>query len=114
MSTLPRPIKPLFCAAMFAVSLSACGGNDDADLLNPGPAWPPQPAVTGHRGASALRPEHTLASYQKAIDDGVLNPDGSVVMHRPGIPPAPRPAYGDTPQQMADRLRRLAEMGEGV
>ncbi len=76
MSTLPRPILPLFCAALLAVSLTACGG-DDADLLNPGPAWPPQPAVTGHRGASALRPEHTLAAYQKAIDDGadIIEPD---------------------------------------
>lgn len=42
------------------------------------PAPPaPKPLVIGHRGASALRPEHTLASYQKAIDDGadVIEPD---------------------------------------
>ncbi len=26
--------------------------------------------VIGHRGASALRPEHTLASYAVAIQDG--------------------------------------------
>lgn len=33
--------------------------------------------IIGHRGASALRPEHTLASYQKAIDDGAdfIEPD---------------------------------------
>lgn len=33
--------------------------------------------IIGHRGASALRPEHTLASYQKAIDDGadIIEPD---------------------------------------
>ena len=33
--------------------------------------------VIGHRGASALRPEHTLASYQQAIDDGAdfIEPD---------------------------------------
>jgi glycerophosphoryl diester phosphodiesterase len=33
--------------------------------------------VIGHRGASALRPEHTLASYRKAIEDGadVIEPD---------------------------------------
>lgn len=33
--------------------------------------------VIGHRGASALRPEHTLASYEKAIDDGadMIEPD---------------------------------------
>ncbi|MES2756657.1 MAG: glycerophosphodiester phosphodiesterase [Pseudomonadota bacterium] len=56
--------------------LSACGGAT-ADLQNPGAAWPPTPTVTAHRGASALRPEHTLAAYLKAIDDGadVVEPD---------------------------------------
>jgi glycerophosphoryl diester phosphodiesterase len=35
------------------------------------------PLVIGHRGASALRPEHTLASYAKAIEDGAdfIEPD---------------------------------------
>jgi len=44
----------------------------------PAPAPAPAPAlVIGHRGASAVRPEHTLASYQKAIDDGadIIEPD---------------------------------------
>ena len=44
----------------------------------PAPATPARPVlVIGHRGASALRPEHTLASYQKAIDDGadIIEPD---------------------------------------
>ena len=39
---------------------------------------PRRPAlVIGHRGACALRPEHTLASYQQAIDDGAdcIEPD---------------------------------------
>ena len=33
--------------------------------------------VIGHRGASALRPEHTLAAYRQAIEDGadVIEPD---------------------------------------
>lgn len=41
--------------------------------------------VIGHRGASALRPEHTLASYAKAIADGadVIEPD--LVMTRDGV-----------------------------
>ncbi len=36
-----------------------------------------KPLVIGHRGASALRPEHTLAAYRKAIEDGadVIEPD---------------------------------------
>ncbi|MBQ5964829.1 glycerophosphodiester phosphodiesterase [Massilia sp. ZL223] len=60
-----------------AAVLAACGGSDSPDLQNPGAAWPPMPTVTGHRGASALRPEHTLAAYQKAIEDGadVVEPD---------------------------------------
>jgi glycerophosphoryl diester phosphodiesterase len=70
-----------------AVFLTACGGSNSngGGLLNPGPAWPPQPSVTGHRGASALRPEHTLASYQKAIDDGadIIEPD--VVSTKDGV-----------------------------
>lgn len=70
--------------AFAAFVLSACGGADP-DLYNPGPAWPPSPAVTGHRGASALRPEHTLAAYQKAIDDGadIVEPD--LVSTRDGV-----------------------------
>lgn len=77
MSTLHRSTAPLLCAASVIVFLSACGGSDGVDLLNPGSSWPPQPSVTGHRGASALRPEHTLAAYQKAIDDGadIIEPD---------------------------------------
>src|SRR3989344_3971704 len=42
-------------------------------------AWPPTPTVIAHRGASALRPEHTLAAYQQAIDDGadlIVTKDG--------------------------------------
>jgi glycerophosphoryl diester phosphodiesterase len=37
----------------------------------------PRPLIFGHRGASALRPEHTLASYAKAIADGAdyVEPD---------------------------------------
>ena len=62
--------------AAIAAAVGACGGGT-ADLQNPGGQWPPSPAVTGHRGASALRPEHTLASYLQAIDDGadIIEPD---------------------------------------
>jgi glycerophosphoryl diester phosphodiesterase len=73
---LQRQALPML-TAMIATVLSACGGNTETDWINPGSSWPPTPAVTGHRGASALRPEHTLAAYQKAIDDGadIVEPD---------------------------------------
>jgi glycerophosphoryl diester phosphodiesterase len=55
-----------------ALGLTGCKDDETED---PPPA--PKPLVIGHRGASALRPEHTLASYRKAIEDGadVIEPD---------------------------------------
>jgi glycerophosphoryl diester phosphodiesterase len=49
------------------------------------PAALPAKLVIAHRGASALRPEHTLAAYEKAIDDGadIIEPD--VVATRDGV-----------------------------
>lgn len=54
-------------------------------FLNPGASWPAEPAVVGHRGASALRPEHTLAAYEQAIVDGadIIEPD--LVMTKDGV-----------------------------
>ncbi|CAB3749453.1 glycerophosphodiester phosphodiesterase [Burkholderia sp. MSh2] len=72
---------PFACAA--ALLLAACGGDDlSADPTRPISA---KVQVVGHRGASALRPEHTLASYRKAIEDGadVIEPD--LVSTRDGV-----------------------------
>nr|WP_165488706.1 MULTISPECIES: glycerophosphodiester phosphodiesterase [Dyella] len=44
--------------------------------------------VIGHRGASALRPEHTLASYAKAINDGADFIEPDLVMTKDGVPVA--------------------------
>lgn len=43
----------------------------------PSLAFPTRPLIFAHRGASALRPEHTLAAYGKAIIDGAdyIEPD---------------------------------------
>lgn len=41
--------------------------------------------VIGHRGASALRPEHTLASYARAIEDGADFIEPDLVMTRDGV-----------------------------
>lgn len=42
-------------------------------------------AVYGHRGASALLPEHTLASYAQAIADGADYIEPDLVMTRDGV-----------------------------
>ncbi|SDG96434.1 glycerophosphodiester phosphodiesterase [Dyella sp. 333MFSha] len=41
--------------------------------------------VIGHRGASALRPEHTLASYAVAIEDGADFVEPDLVSTRDGV-----------------------------
>lgn len=82
--TRPTALRclPLACAA--ALLLAACGGDDvsASDTTQPISA---KVQVVGHRGASALRPEHTLASYRKAIEDGadVIEPD--LVSTRDGV-----------------------------
>jgi glycerophosphoryl diester phosphodiesterase len=95
----PRPLAlrlarlsfALPLAAGAALGLSNCDSSTSVEPIElvasppvkmPSPPPPPPPArtkplVIGHRGASALRPEHTLASYRKAIEDGadVIEPD---------------------------------------
>lgn len=75
---------PLACTTAIAILLASCGVGE-GDLQNPGTDWPPSPAVAAHRGASALRPEHTLAAYQQAITDGadIVEPD--LVVTKDGV-----------------------------
>ncbi len=46
----------------------------------------PRPLIIAHRGASAYRPEHTRAAYERAVADGadLIEPD--VCMTRDGVP----------------------------
>jgi glycerophosphoryl diester phosphodiesterase len=44
-----------------------------------------RPTLFAHRGASALRPEHTLASYAKAIADGADYVEPDLVSTRDGV-----------------------------
>lgn len=87
MKSLALSTVLLACAA--AASLTGCGGGDDTE-------WKTldgkRPLVIGHRGASGLRPEHTLESYRLAIEQGadfiepdlVLTRDGEMVArHEP-------------------------------
>ncbi len=99
----------------------ALAGAAGASLAGTAAAGEPKRAlVYGHRGASALRPEHTLASYAKAIADGadfiepdlVSTKDGVLVArHEPDISEttdvAARPEF-------ASRRRTLAFDGRTV
>ena len=43
------------------------------------------PLVLGHRGASAYRPEHTLAAYELAIDQGADYVEPDLVSTKDGV-----------------------------
>lgn len=97
-------LRPLAATLAACALLSACGGGgDDYPTLSGD-----KPLVVGHRGASGYRPEHTLASYQLAIDMGadfiepdlVATKDGVLVArHEPNITNttdvATRPEFAD-------------------
>ena len=77
----------LLVSLSLSLSLAACGGgaSGNSTLTPVFSAWPPVPTLIGHRGAPALRPEHTLASYTQAIEDGanIIEPD--LVSTRDGV-----------------------------
>jgi glycerophosphoryl diester phosphodiesterase len=57
----------MVCSALLAMAVQAQNvSTPAAPTLSGGP-----PLVIGHRGAAGHRPEHTLASYELAIDYGV-------------------------------------------
>src|SRR5688500_5747907 len=45
----------------------------------------PRPAVIAHRGASGLRPEHTLEAYRLGIEQGADYVEPDLVMTRDGV-----------------------------
>ncbi|MCX7252153.1 MAG: glycerophosphodiester phosphodiesterase [Burkholderiales bacterium] len=61
--------------------LQACGDGEPAFQTLSGEA----PLVIGHRGASGERPEHTLASYQLAIDQGADFIEPDLVLTKDGV-----------------------------
>ena len=69
-------------AALGAVpGLGLAQTQSQVQRLDPGA----KPLLFAHRGASALRPEHTLASYAKAIADGADYVEPDLVMTKDGV-----------------------------
>ncbi|WP_413071148.1 glycerophosphodiester phosphodiesterase [Sphingomonas sp. 1P08PE] len=67
-----RPRLPLRVVITLAALASAAAVAQDAPMTRLSP-----PIVIAHRGASGERPEHTIAAYERAIDQGadVIEPD---------------------------------------
>ena len=61
------------------------------------------PLVFGHRGASALRPEHTLGSYAKAIADGSDYIEPDLVSTKDGVLVARHDAFVNETTDVATR-----------
>ena len=82
-------MTPKTCLALAAAgllcSLTLPAWSGDAALGASLVTWPPVPALIGHRGAPALRPEHTLASYTLAIEDGADMIEPDLVITRDGV-----------------------------
>ncbi len=71
-------LKKTILLSSLLILLTGCNDDNDDHVTATAPEYQEAKIiVVGHRGASALRPEHTLASYQKAIDDGAdfIEPD---------------------------------------
>lgn len=78
MPTLP-PFAFRLLLCMLSLCMAGCGAFPTRTESTPMPSPPSTTTalVIGHRGASALRPEHTLEAYRKAIEDGadLIEPD---------------------------------------
>jgi glycerophosphoryl diester phosphodiesterase len=62
-----------------AVALAGCATMGETNSASRGPI------VIGHRGCSGERPEHTLASYRRAIEQGADYIEPDLVMTRDGV-----------------------------
>lgn len=68
------------------IGLAGCNDDDNKIVVKPNPTYKePNVIIIGHRGASALRPEHTLEAYQKAIDDGANFIEPDLVSTKDGV-----------------------------
>ena len=107
-------------AALSIATLQACGGGDDTPAATAsayktlsGAA----PLVIGHRGASGELPEHTLASYERAIARGADFIEPDLVLTKDGVMIARHePMLGDTTDVAVkfDATRKTTKLVDGV
>jgi glycerophosphoryl diester phosphodiesterase len=113
----PAGIPAAMAAARVAAG-GADGGASGSGAIGAASGQGGRPLVFGHRGASALRPEHTLASYAKAIADGADYIEPDLVSTKDGVLVARHEAnLSETTDvarrpEFADRRTRKAPDGE--
>ena len=77
-----KPIPPLIALAILPLAVMAQGGPDHNGKPEHTTA---KPLVIGHRGASGYVPEHTLASYWLAIEQGADYVEPDLVSTKDGV-----------------------------
>ena len=78
-ATMPRPARTVFFARLLAIGGSA------ALTLTMANAQQPAKLAVAHRGASAYAPEHTLASYRLALDQGADYVEQDLAVTKDGV-----------------------------
>ncbi|MDO5505962.1 MAG: glycerophosphodiester phosphodiesterase family protein [Pseudoxanthomonas suwonensis] len=80
-----REFVRLLSALVAALAMAGCAGTSPTRDTAPMSASRPSLLVIAHRGASALRPEHTLEAYALAIELGADMIEPDLVMTRDGV-----------------------------
>ena len=73
----------VFCSLLGALLLGGCA-TVETGVTDSARAWP-DIAIIAHRGASGDRPEHTLAAYKLAIDQGADFIEPDLVLTKDGV-----------------------------
>ena len=102
--------------------LQACGGGDDDATPAPAAATyktlsGAAPLVIGHRGASGELPEHTLASYERAIARGADFIEPDLVLTQDGVMIARHEPMLDDTTDVATRFdasRKTTKLVDGI
>jgi len=105
-----------------ALAAAAAGAAASLDKDTVAGVWPTldgrAPFVIAHRGASGERPEHTLAAYELAIDQGADAIEPDLVLTKDGVLVARHDRYLSTTTNVADvgefaDRRRVDPAGDG-
>src|ERR687897_900990 len=65
------------------------------------------PLIIGHRGASAVAPENTMAAFRKAIEAGADGIEFDVRLSRDGLPVV---IHDDSLRRTGSRPERIADL----
>ena len=85
MDNLPRRRALALAGAAAGLLVAGCAAPQAPARSDAAADWPPRPALIAHRGASALRPEHTLEAYREAIRAGADFIEPDLVITRDGV-----------------------------